>query len=251
VRRDLLDPGGVHIFEGGDETYILRRGSASAEVRKGRLILRAPQDAEPISFIQRRGRETMLDVEAREVRVRCFADLDRDRVDVSVEMIDCVIGAAGDRTQRPNFPRDFSVVTPPALVSMKDRTVSDYFASSPEAQQQRLGREVVKLQNSVISELNARVSFGVSCFILVMVGCALGMMFRSGNFLSAFAVSVIPALLSVALIVTGQHTCENVPWNISSGQWTNPLGFGLLIIWSGNAAVAVIAVVLLWRLQRQ
>jgi hypothetical protein len=93
-------------------------------------------------------------------------------------------------------------------------------------------------------------SFGVSCFILVMVGCALGMMFRSGNFLSAFAVSVVPALASIALVVTGQHTCENIPWNITT-QWQNPLKIGLFIIWSGNAAVLAIAVVLLGRLQRQ
>jgi hypothetical protein len=84
-----------------------------------------------------------------------------------------------------------------------------------------------------------------------MVGCALGMMFRSGNFLSAFAVSVVPALLCIALVVTGQHTCENVPWNVNPAQWNNPLHTGLLIIWSGNVAVAAIAVVLLWRLQRQ
>src|SRR5678810_20721 len=95
-----------------------------------------------------------------------------------------------------------------------------------------------------------RLSFAVSCFILVMVGCALGMMFRSGNFLSAFAVSVVPALLSIALVVTGQHTCENVPWNVNPASWNNPLHTGLLIIWSGNVAVAAIAVVLLWRLQR-
>ena len=39
-----------------------------------------------------------------------------------------------------------------------------------------------------------------------MVGAALGMMFKSGNFLSAFALSAVPALVCIALIVTGQHT---------------------------------------------
>jgi hypothetical protein len=85
--------------------------------------------------------------------------------------------------------------------------------------------------------------------MLVMVGCALGMMFRSGNFLSAFALSVVPALICIALIVTGQHTCENVPWDVS--HWQNTLGLGLVLIWSGNVAVAIIAIALLTRLQRQ
>ena len=114
----------------------------------------------------------------------------------------------------------------------------------------RLRRDVLRLTNSITSEINARASFGLSCLILVMVGCALGMMFRSGNFLSAFAVSVVPALFCIVLVVTGQHTCENVPWNIGPG-WSNPLHLGLSLIWAGNAIVAVIAIGLLWRLQKQ
>ena len=54
-------------------------------------------------------------------------------------------------------------------------------------------------------------AFAISCLILVMVGCALGMMFRSGNFLTAFAVSFIPALLSITLIIAGQRTAETFP----------------------------------------
>jgi len=83
-----------------------------------------------------------------------------------------------------------------------------------------------------------------------IVGCALGMMFRSGNFLSAFALSVVPALICIALIITGQHTCENVPHDLMA-NFHNPFELGRNLIWSGNAAVAVIAVVLLGRLQRQ
>jgi hypothetical protein len=82
-----------------------------------------------------------------------------------------------------------------------------------------------------------------------MVGCALGMMFRSGNFLSAFALSVIPALICIALIITGQHTCENVPRDVTN--FKNPFELGRNLIWSGNVAVAMIATVLLGRLQRQ
>jgi hypothetical protein len=85
--------------------------------------------------------------------------------------------------------------------------------------------------------------------ILVIVGCALGMMFKSGNFLSAFALSVVPALVCIALIVAGQHTCENVPWKLDNFQ--NPLSLGLSLIWSGNVVVLVLAAVLWTRLTRQ
>ena len=74
-----------------------------------------------------------------------------------------------------------------------------------------MAREQTFIWNTVRSKLHSRASFAMSCLILVMVGCALGMMFRSGNFLNAFALSVVPALISIALIITGQHTAENIP----------------------------------------
>jgi lipopolysaccharide export LptBFGC system permease protein LptF len=257
LERELsADPSGTATFEAGPEEYLLQRGSATLRLERRRLVLMAaPDGGAPVRLIQRRqGREVVLDASAREVRIRCFAMPDDDRIDVEIEMLDCTVGTGGDEpTARPNFTRPFSVPMPQAVVAALGRTSQDYLQSGRFSghQQQRLYREVKKIENSIVGELNARASFGVSCFILVMVGCALGMMFRSGNFLSAFALSVVPALLCIALIVTGQHTCENVPWTIQPGDWNNPLPYGLALIWSGNAAVAVIATVLLWRLQRQ
>jgi hypothetical protein len=73
-------------------------------------------------------------------------------------------------------------------------------------------------------------------------------MFRSGNFLTAFAVSFVPALLCITLIVAGQQTCHAVPFQ---SEKHNPLRLGLALIWSGDAANLLLAVALLWRLQRQ
>jgi hypothetical protein len=97
--------------------------------------------------------------------------------------------------------------------------------------------------------MHGRASFAVSCFVLVLVGASLGLMFKSGNFLSAFAVSVVPALISIALIVTGQHTMEGVPKVVTAHN--NPLYLGMALIWSGNAAVLLIGVTLLTKLQRR
>jgi len=44
-----------------------------------------------------------------------------------------------------------------------------------------LNHEWVSLTNGLMAESNSRASFAVSCLILVLVGCALGMMFRSGS----------------------------------------------------------------------
>ena len=99
-----------------------------------------------------------------------------------------------------------------------------------------------KLIASIRSEMHARISFAVSCAFLVFLGCALGMISKSGNFLSAFAISVIPAMFCIALIVTGQHTCENTPKNTGLGLW---------LIWSGNIATAILGGTLMYRLQRE
>ena len=83
----------------------------------------------------------------------------------------------------------------------------------------------------------------------MLVGTALGMMFKSGNFLTAFAVSVVPAMFSIILIVSGQHVAQATP--ISDTLAHNPLGTGLVIIWASNVLVGITAAVLLVRLQRQ
>jgi lipopolysaccharide export LptBFGC system permease protein LptF len=149
------------------------------------------------------------------------------------------------------FPARSLVVPMPAEVAaLAGRTVGDYKKILPKEDFRRLERERYRIYNAVISEIWARVSFSVSCLILVAVGCALGMMFKSGNFLSAFAVCAIPALLCIALIVTGQHTAENVPSPLPP-NWNNSLKLGLTVIWSGNVIVATAAVILLTKLQRQ
>jgi lipopolysaccharide export LptBFGC system permease protein LptF len=251
IRDALNSPEGRYEFDAGGEQYVLLRGADPALVRKGRLVLTAGEGELP-RVQQMRGGRIVLTVAAREVLVRATPDPEEKRVDVVLEMIDCLAGAEGQMERHENFSRPLVVGMPTQVQTIETRTAWDY-TQGPHAvpeQQMRLRRDLYRLYNSIITELNARASFAVSCLILVMVGCALGMMFRSGNFLSAFAVSVIPALLSIALIVAGQHTGENIPWSLPPG-WVNPLPLGLALIWSGNAVVLVIATVLLVRLQRQ
>jgi hypothetical protein len=79
-------------------------------------------------------------------------------------------------------------------------------------------------------------------------------MFRSGNFLSAFAVSFIPALVTITLIVAGQRVSGSVPDPLKTdlAQYIDtPLQLGLALIWAGNCVNFVLAVVLLGRLQKK
>ena len=110
------------------------------------------------------------------------------------------------------------------------------------SQHEILNNATKRLSSKLLGEIHGRASFAISCLALVLVGCVLGMMFRSGNFLSAFAVSFVPAMLSIALIVTGQQVCSRV---------ANGAGLGLGFIWGGNAIVLLLAFTLLAKLQRE
>jgi lipopolysaccharide export LptBFGC system permease protein LptF len=149
------------------------------------------------------------------------------------------------------LPLAFKVPMPKDVQALEQRKL-DYYESPAAAgsgNQNKLKRELIVLRNDLVSEMHARMAFALSCLILVLVGCALGMMFRSGNFLTAFAVSFIPALMTITLIIAGQQTCGNIPWN-RGPNWVNPLNMGIALIWSGNAVNLAIASTLLWRLWR-
>lgn len=235
----------------GGAKYRLTRSYRPAVIQNDQLVILGSLER-PVRLVQIEGTSNLLNATAREIRLSAAPFSDRQMLEVTAEMIDSKLWFAdGDSTTIENRLRKITVPMSPAIVSLATRPASEYRTGRlPPKDHNELERNILKQDNSVRSELHARMSFAVSCYILVMVGCALGMMFRSGNFLSAFAVSVIPALICIALVVTGQHTCENVPATIPA-NWTNPYWLGVGLIWSGNAAVFVIAVVLLGRLQRQ
>ncbi len=193
-------------------------------------------------------------VDAYDGRVRARPRRDLDRMDVVVELHDATIPTEEGPVARASVSEAFTVPIPDHLRKLEKLPLSWFV--SPAARpyghkfQLQLKRDLIILANDIISESNSRASFAVSCLILVMVGCALGMMFRSGNFLTAFAVSFVPALLSITLIIAGQRVCGNIGWKIEDPTFRNPLPLGIALIWSGNVANFVIATVLLGRLWR-
>lgn len=187
---------------------------------------------------------------AKELRIRVRPDNVRKLFNITVELLGRSPGGSGKRPVG-NYSALIAVPMPPELQVLNDRLVSSYLVSKDltKGDRERLGREYMILTNNILAESNGRASFAVSCFILVLVGCALGMMFRSGNFLTAFAVSFVPAVICITLIVAGQQTCHAVPWKVDAHS--NPLRLGLALIWSGNVINLAIAGGLLGRLQRQ
>lgn len=245
--------GSEYVLGGGSESYTLRAPGATVKAGQDELTVTCPPGGpRAIRLTQERDGRTVLTVEARRLRLSALPDAARKQLYVTMDLQDAVVQAGQDEPAlRSAFPRAVTIGMTSELLDLEERDAQFYAENDqvlPE-QHRTLRRALVVLRNGILSETHARASFAVSCWILVMVGCALGMMFRSGNFLSAFAVSVVPALVCIALIVTGQQTCENVPRDLA--RYGNPINLGLALIWSGNAAILILATVLLGRLQRQ
>jgi lipopolysaccharide export LptBFGC system permease protein LptF len=244
VARPLAVENGTYRFSAGNEQYDLVSAKGTVGMRNGRLIVA------PARLVQIKDGRSEFTWDAAEIELSARPISD-GQLTVQTALRDVIAKTADTSTAWTSFARHFTVPMPPPLRELSGRSV-DYYLSNgdiPREQRMQLLRERIRLGNGIQSELHSRASFAVSCLILVVVGCALGMMFKSGNFLSAFALSVVPALICIALIVTGQHTCENIPWRLDN--FKNPLNLGIALIWSGNAAITVLALALWGRLARQ
>ena len=273
VQQALLYRGGeARLTAGGGERYSIERGDCPVEIRGDKLLIGPPDPGKRPARVRRFAGGIPFDAIAQQVRLRVWPDVITHTLSAEADLIDttmrtgderldsgglqpvesAVASMPGEPTLKSSFPLDFTVPMPADVQKIESRDARFYAKGSggDPVEQSRLRKELLKLKNSAISEKHSRVSFAISCLILVMVGCALGMMFKSGNFLSAFALSVVPALISIVLVVTGQHVCENIPYELPR-NFNDPLNLGLYLIWSGNAAVLVIAVVLLRRLSKQ
>ena len=89
----------------------------------------------------------------------------------------------------------------------------------------------------VQATLNERAAFSVSACVLVILGAALGIVFRGSHVLTAFGISFVPSLVAIIAIVMGKQMAHNA---------STPL-LGLLVMWSGIALVALLD---LWMLTR-
>jgi lipopolysaccharide export LptBFGC system permease protein LptF len=250
-----MNEGGDEVrFETGRETYVLTRVAGKADEGRrdkptDRLVI--GDDTRPSVRLRQIGGS--FDATARQAIVKVWPDLAKNTLAVSIELRGAVLALDGEMANRGNgLERSMVIPMPEPILKLKDRRLKDYRdgKSLSVEQRARYARETLKHFNGVYSEIHARLSFAVSCVVLVLVGCCLGMTFKSGNFLSAFAVSSVPALISIVLIVSGQHTAENIPAAIGT-HFQDPRHLGVAMIWSGNAAVACIAAGLVWRLSKQ
>ncbi len=99
-----------------------------------------------------------------------------------------------------------------------------------------------KIRGEIEAEMNFRIAYGLSCALLVTMGAALGVIFKGGQFLTAFAISVIPAAIIIILILMGKRLISN-PDSSTTG--------GYIAIWGGFLALLGANVIVYFRLSRR
>jgi len=99
-----------------------------------------------------------------------------------------------------------------------------------------------KIRGQIEAEMNFRIAYGLSCALLVAMGAALGVISRGGQFLTAFAISVIPAAGIIVMILMGKRMISN-PDSSTTG--------GYIVIWGGMAALLLIDIVIYYRLGKR
>ncbi len=99
-----------------------------------------------------------------------------------------------------------------------------------------------KLNNANIALMHFRVSYGASCFLMVAMGAALGLMFRGGQVLAAFALALIPAATVLIMAMMGKEMVRNP---------AVPTVNGLMCIWGGIAMILAANLIVYWRLSRK
>ena len=111
-----------------------------------------------------------------------------------------------------------------------DRTVPLPVAdAAAEAARDKLVKAAAHLQRVIISLFHFRFGFAASALVTVVMGAALGIIFRGGRALAAFGLSTIPFALAALLIVMGRQTAVKPGTALLGG----------LIIWGGLTALAI------------
>lgn len=107
------------------------------------------------------------------------------------------------------------------------------------------------LLSEIKAEMHSRVAYSMSCFLLVVLGAALGLMFRGGQFISAFAIAAIPGSFVIIMLLMGKSMLQNTKvinttyFHVSGETW------GLVAIWCGIVLLALANLVVYGRLARK
>jgi lipopolysaccharide export LptBFGC system permease protein LptF len=96
----------------------------------------------------------------------------------------------------------------------------------------KLENKIRKTAVQITAEIHSRLSFGIGCIPLIMIGIGLGIIKKGGHLLSAFGASSIPAAVLIVCIISGKNIIENLGSLPKTGMtliWAGPVLLVLLV----------------------
>lgn len=243
----------VHLEEeGGARIYDLTARTAAVEPnRQYRLSL-----AEPIALTQReRFREGLTVVYSSQ---EGYAAMEGDASNLRLELV--MIRPAWERTGgiRGTTPRKYvnGVALPESLaetlrmdnlletLAQADKPGKVLKGAPSAAFRQLLAglrRDLIKTDREIIAEVTSRLVLGLGSVTIIMMGIALGILFRGGHLLSAFGASSIPAGILVVFIMSGKQMIKSS---------ATPEALGVATIWAGLILLTLLTLIVYRKLMR-
>jgi len=234
-------------FAQGDEEYKLEAASAEID-QSGAAVLKSVtadgQKGKLVSVRIRRAGKTNELVTARNGRVivKLTAVTRQPKVTIKLDTDVTVnyLGVSGRRVSRTmQWAR--GEIPVPADVAARAEGVGlpDLYddprklTSNPkiiQAVDNLKNKRIPRLRSNLIAELHVRVAYGASCFLMVAMGAALGLMLKGGQFISAFAISAVPASAVIVMLLMGKEMVRNPGVNETAGLACIWGGIGLLLV---------------------
>jgi lipopolysaccharide export LptBFGC system permease protein LptF len=186
------------------------------------------------------------------VDVRRGVDLAKAKVDVTatgnVAIEDPRAGGSMIRRDRQKL----EPIQMPAEIVERARRYSGDELLDPDGAPLRLGKwvkdrrvkviaGVQEIAREITGELHARMAFSVSVFVLVVLGAALGIVFRGSQVLVAFGISFVPSLFVITAIIMGKQLIDKPGMELP----------GISVLWMGIVLVALVDAFVLMRVLRR
>lgn len=206
-----------------------------------------------VARIYERNKGLKQEIRASSARITGAWDEGRDCPVLSVTLLDAFVRSPGSRLDAFRHPKyDLLAFKAPCDIrqEMEGMTLDDLYNARQKPSQysasvvdllDKLDRNVVKrLKSRVLAEMHQRPAYAVDCFLMVMIGAALGLLLRGGQVLAAFAISAIPAFVALMMLFMGRQLIGNA-YSVSSRKAfvMDPQLWGAISIWGGAAALAI------------
>ncbi len=247
---DTINAGKAYIrLQAGQDTYEITAGTAKVAADGAAVLGSATgpdgRKRRVTVKVKRRGavRQTIIS-DSGKVKASWLADWQADRetwlVSISLEGPAQLYSPFDDEpSRRDGWKIDQCVMPPDVVQSAEKINLTDLYdrAEAVTANEHILNQikylkqsRVPKLIGRVTAEIHGRPAYCLSCFLLVAMGGALGLIFRGGQMISAFALSVIPAAVVIVMILMGKEMVSNPDSSRT---------VGLMAIWGGNLMLLI------------